>query len=197
MRKQPQPHSLEVEMEDGDRRPIRLSTNTRNKWKDAEDAINAAHATCVTCLDESGAVLRSRPLGRDDDDSLTIDVGDAAVRRKELDNLRQHRELALMLDRYGDRLNEAFERGAAASNVGQSNLVELVGNLTDQLGSTINNLHKLSIQFIQFVNGAAGAASGDEKGSDDALARFAGVLATRFIAGQGEAPKPNGAKRKE
>ena len=61
LRRNPQPHSVQVVTEDDEIKPIKLSADARNRWKGAEDAINSIpQGRHVQCLDADG-VIRWQP----------------------------------------------------------------------------------------------------------------------------------------
>jgi hypothetical protein len=193
LRRQPQPAEVRIELEDGEERTIKLSADLRNRWKGAESAILNSHAVSVHCVDSDGAIIRSESLREDDEQGESVD---AAERRQERKQAMSLQAVSGMLDRYGDRMNEAFERGAQAANVSQENLVQIVSVLTQHLGIAIANLHTVSMQFANHLQ----ENSGEEKGSrsEELLGEVLGAAARRAMGGgdaNGAAKgkgKPNG-----
>jgi hypothetical protein len=164
----PVPEGIVVELADGKTQTIALSGAKRNRWKNAADNVKNLGAVKVFCVDAKGNVLRSRSLV-DEEGDVVEDPDDVA--RKRFDNERRKSEIALahervelahVLDRYGDRLNEAFERGAAAAGTSQENLVSLVQVLTAHLANAITNLHNVSVNLANFVQSSA---TGEEPAS--------------------------------
>lgn len=184
LRRSPQPSSLRFTNEDDEERTLKLAADARNKWKGAEEALNAARAVSVQCIDEEGNVLRAMRLDAAGEDGEILDAEDAAERRTEKAIGKERRELAALLDRYGDRLNEAFERGAQAANTSQEQLISIVQTLSEHLSAAITNLHKISVTYAMSMQGEP------EKGSknDELVAQVVGMAAAKFM----QAPPPNG-----
>lgn len=199
LRAPPQPDQFRVRTEDDETRTIELSPNARNRWKSAEEAVRACRAVVVECLDKKGSILRSHELELEDDGDGEHGAKDPlAVYRKarigdEKDRAADRRELAMMLDRYGDRLNEAFERGAQAAGVSQDNLVGLVETLTGHLGAAITNLHNVSVNFANLIQLAAGEVEGGGGQNAELLAKVIGLAMSQ---GQGGAAASSNGKPK-
>lgn len=200
LRKNPQPHSLAVRTEDDELKPVKLLPgNARNKWKSAEETIHAMRAVSVECLDKDGEVIRAWKL-REIDGPNELAAEDPDDKRMRLALKDRDQATAQMLDRYGDRLNEAFERGAAAANTGQDSLVALVETLTGHLSLAITNLHNVSVNLANFIVKAGGGEDIQQgnPANDAAMAQLLAGMATRFLSnggpaqGGGPAEKPNG-----
>jgi len=199
LRAEPQPHSLRIRTEDGETKTIELTEKARNRWKTAEAAIHAARAVACECLNKAGSILRSRTLEPEDEDAGPGDKDPVeAVRRKyERQVSTERQELAAVLDRYGDRMNEAFDRGAAAAGTSQENLVSLVEVLTTHLAHAITNLHNVSVNLANVVQATAtgedAPALGGQNGAllvnllTQALAKGGG-LGGNGTARKGESP---------
>jgi len=194
LRRNPQPHTLRVVLEDGEERTIRLSEDARNRWKAAEEAVQVLAATSVQCIAADGSILRVQQL-RDEDDAGGA-VGAADPTEKAV--AKSTRDMAGVLDRFGHQLNEAFERGAAAANMGQENLVDLIHLLTQQHSMAITNLHNVSVNLANLIvkmGGGEATAPADDNGP--MMEKFLMAAATRAISGGGkseETPKANGKK---
>jgi hypothetical protein len=185
LRRNPQPHSLRVVLEDGEERNIRLSDDSRNRWKAAEEAVQVLAAVSVQCIAADGAVLRVQQLREDEDPEGTAEPEHKAV-------AKSTRELAGVLDRFGHQLNEAFERGANAANMGQENLVELIHLMTQQHAMAISNLHNVSVNLanmmIKFGGGEPPAVDENQAG----IERLMVAAATRaMMGGPEDKPKPS------
>jgi hypothetical protein len=193
LRRQPQPSEVRIVNEDDEEKVIKLSSDARNRWKGAEEAIYSARARTVQCIDAEGAIIRAMKLETDAEGN-ELDDADVMAKRYEKELKGERRELALVIDRYGDRLNEAFERGAQAANVSQDNLVQLVTILTNQLGLAITNVHNLSLQYAQVLQN-----QGDDGGgrSDELLRTVIGGAVSRAMGGRGANGQTNGKTRKE
>jgi hypothetical protein len=192
LRRQPQPHSVRIVTEDDEVRPIKLSSDARNRWKGAEEAILNSKAVVVECLDEEGAIIRSLNLG--DSEEGGADSADAAERRVEKNAAKHYKELGFLFDRYADRLNEAFERGAQAANVGQDNLVQIVATMSQQWSATMVSLHNLSVTMANQIMQQAQEQGG---GSEESMMRMFGALAGKLGGGGGDTPsaaKPTNGK---
>ena len=163
LRQVPQPHEVRIRDADDEERTIALSENLRNRWKQAEQAILGAKARHVECLDAKGKILRALELESDDDEPDDPAAAPALGSRA----------FAQVLDRYGDRMNEAFARGAEAAAQSQDNLVALVEVLTGHLSMAITNLHNVSVNLATVLS-----AKEDGENPNGALA---GNLVTQLL----------------
>ena len=187
LRKNPQPFSLRIRTEDGEERTIKLGDG-RDKWKVAEQTLAASRAVSVEAVAADGSVIRGEQLREETAASSGDDGADYDEKRAARTMLAQ----ASMLDRYGDRLNQAFDKGASAANTGQENLVALVEVLTMHLSSAITSLHNVSINLANVV---ARAGGGEETTQHDTngqmLTQLLGQVAMRQMGGgDDEKPKP-------
>lgn len=199
LRRTPQPHSLRYTTSDDEERELQLSSNARNRWKDAADALEEMGAMRVEALDKDGKVLRVGVL-REEDDRATADPAAKAEVQKSKDTAA----LALVLDSQGKRICEAFEKGAEAASRGQDNLVDVVQILTVQWTSTMQAVHTLSMQLAKALR----AAGGSEEAGDDLqgpMQQMMGMAMMRMMGMGGlpgadttqqPPPKTNGAKGK-
>ena len=140
LRKNPQPFSLRIRTEDGEERTIKLGDG-RDKWKVAEQTLAASRAVSVEAVAADGTVIRGEQLREE----TAASGGDGGADYDEKRAARTMLAQASMLDRYGDRLNQAFDKGASAANTGQENLVALVEVLTMHLNCAITSLHNVEI----------------------------------------------------
>jgi hypothetical protein len=189
LRKRPHPAQVRVRTEDGEERMLGISADTRGRWKSLEESVLASDARVVELLDKEGAIIRAQRIEFDEDGEEQYDE-----RRKNEERRvsRERRDLADFCDVYGKRLNEAYERGAAAANTGQENLVSLVEVLTNHLSLAITNLHNVSVNLANMVTEHAG----DEGGSGTALERVLGAVAVRSLGGpQPTTPAPPNGKK--
>ena len=200
LRRKPTPARIRLRLEDGEERYVDIPGSTRNRWQTVETACLMSGAEVVECLDAKGGILRAMPIedteevkGDHERDRLASEL-ERSEKGKANALATDRREQALMLDRYGARLNEAFEHGAAAANTGQENLVSLVETLTSHLSMAITNLHAVSVNF---ANSIQQQATGEEGGTDNTamLAKVLGLAAMRAM-GPGAATVPeNGATK--
>lgn len=193
LRRQPQPFSLRIRTEDGEERSIKLGDG-RDKWKVAEQASATSRAVSVEAVSADGTILRGEQL-REETAAGADEGGDYDEKRAARTMMAQ----ASMLDRYGDRLNQAFDRGAAAANTGQENLVGLVEVLTTHLTMAITNLHNVSVNLANIVARGGGAEDPSQHDQNGAMLQgLLGQMAMRAM-GQGTATeKPaNGEGKKK
>lgn len=197
LRQAPQPSEIRIKDADDESRLIALDDNVRNRWKHAEAAVLGAQARVVECLDAKGKILRTVFL---EDDDTAEEVGALARATDSANRSREVKEMALMLDRYGDRMNEAFDRGAAAAGTSQDHLVSLVEVLTGHLSMAITNLHNVSVNLANFVAGKEPGDDTSQPQSQLALQNILGLLAAQVARGAvdpaaGTPPQQNGAKK--
>jgi len=185
LKRQPEPDSLRIRTQDDEERPIKLEPG-RYRWRSAEEAILNARAVVVECLSSSGEVLRSRKLEYEGDVEITDEQATEKAIAKAVH--AKSAEMAHVLDRFGDRLNQAFDRGAAAANTGQENLVSLVEVLTSHLSLAITNLHNVSVNLANMVQQAAGGEEPDRNGQ--MLSQLMTAVAAKALAPGGEAKPP-------
>jgi hypothetical protein len=181
---------VRVHTEDGDERIIELPADTRSRWKTVEESVLASRAASVECLDEKGAVLRAQRLELDDDTGAPADTYEKQRKGDERMQSRTRLEMAQFAEAYGGQLNRAFDRGAAAANTGQENLVGLVEVLTTHLSLAITNLHNVSVNLANMVAEAGGADGEQTSGNEKLLGQVLGAAAMRAV-GVGE-QHPNG-----
>lgn len=191
LRRAPQPTSVRITDVDGAVRDI-VVTPGRNCWKNVEQAVTGARAVNVEALDPTMKIIRSQALQYEDDDASSTSSTseqaktDAAV-TKAVE--KDRRELAGILDRYGDRLNEAFKEGAASSNNSHDTLVGLVETLTAHLSAAITNLHTISVAYSRTLQ----ESKDDKDPNDDAMAAVLAGAAKRWMSsgGASDAPAPS------
>ncbi len=189
LRKVPRPTKVRVHTEDGEERIIELPADTRQRWKIVEESVLASRAASVECLDDKGAVLRAQRLEVDEADGSPVDAYEKQRKADDRRDSRVRAEMAQFADAFGTQLNRAFDRGAAAANTGQENLVGLVEVLTQHLSLAITNLHNVSVNLANMVSESAGEGDGDSNGK--LLAQVVGAAAMRAV-GAGAAEHPNG-----
>src|SRR5271170_1822852 len=132
-------------MSDDAERIIELGPG-RTRWMTCEETVRSSGAVSVECLDKDSNIIRAARLtdGDDDDD----DAGEDAREKREAKAItRERRELAGVLDAYGNRMNQSFREGASAASVSQDKLVDLVEVLTAHLSMAITNLHNVSVNL--------------------------------------------------
>ena len=188
LRKTPLAAKFRVRTVDDEEKIVTVEAASRTRWKDLEEAILALDPRTVEALDASGNILRAQKIAAVDDDDAPAENA-----RKQEDKrvAYERRELAAFAEAMGRQLNSAFERGAAAANTGQQNLVELVDNLTQHLSLAITNLHNASVNLANMVQQQADQGT---SGSDGALNHMLGAIATRALSGGLATPPvaPNG-----
>lgn len=201
LRKAPQPTSLRIVDVDGNVRDI-MVTPGRNCWKNAEQAILGARAVNVEALDPTMKIIRSQAVEYEDDPDDPSPASPDAYATKEqaaIDKAlaKDRREMAGIIDRYGDRLCEAFTAGAAASNNSHETLVGLVETLTMNLSAAITNVHNISAAYARLLQDGG---KEEKDPNDDALAAVIGGALERFAGGGSKPPSSsttNGANGKK
>ena len=145
LRAAPQPAKVRARKGD-DEQDIALADQVRHRWRIAEEACLSWGADSVEALDAKGAILRTFTI-HDEDDARAPDTRQADSRASEM------KGMAAMLDRYGDKMCEAFNQGAEAAGRSQDNLVGLVEVLTVHLSHAITNLHNVSVNLANVISG--------------------------------------------
>jgi hypothetical protein len=192
LRTHPQPARLRVRTVDGDERMIELDESARNRWTHAEQSIRASQAYVVECLTVDGAILRSLMIDAAAADAGVESAEDKEDRHAEKRIASERRELAAVLDRYGNRLNEAFQRGAAAANTGQEHLVGLVETLTAHLSTAITSLHNVSVNFANTMQALAqtNEAPDQHTQNQEMLTKVLGAAAAQAMGANGKRTEP-------
>jgi hypothetical protein len=186
LRKTPQPTSIRVLDVDDNPHEIKLTEDARNRWRVAEEAIYASKARSVQCIDKDGKILRAQTL-EVDGDGHSLDPEEAIEKRTSKIVANERRELASLIDRYGDRLNEAFERGAAAASVSQENLVSLVDALAQRYADAMTGFHTANAKYAQSLVDAA-SVNGDP--NDRMVMELIGGAVARYMSGGPQKPAP-------
>jgi len=190
LRKTPQPNTVRVHTEEGDVNVIEINAKSSTRWRSTEEAVEACRAVQIECLSKDGKILRARrwkPPELEGDGGGDTAENEKNERRREQLSMRMAVQQAAMIDRYGERMCQAFEQGAAAAGVSQESLVSLVSTLTDHLSLAITNLHNVSVNLANIVQ--ATASETDTKSSNDsAIAQMLGGVALRAMGGT----PPNG-----
>lgn len=173
LRRSPQPARLRVRVDD-EERFINLTADSRNRWKAAEEAVLAMRANVVECIDGDGNVLRAQTLVNDDDEPSS-ELGEYDRKHEEKLIAKDRREMGAILLYFGDQINKAHERGAAAASASSEALTTLVGELTNHLTIAITNLHNVSVNLAQVVQQQQQEPAGS--GNDQLLAQVLGLAA--------------------
>jgi len=189
LRKSPQPSYLIVITEDDEEKKIKLSEDSRNRWKAAEEAVLVSRAVSVQAMNEKGEIIRATAVQSEDGEVSEVDEEARESRKDAKEISKERRELAALLDRYGHRLNEAFEKGADSTARSQDQLVALVETLTSHLSQAITNLHTISVQYAQALQGEQPQSS-----SDTMMQQLLGVAVSRGLGGGAPAAPSNGKK---
>lgn len=184
--------SLRYTTDDGDERTYKVEGKNRNRWKHAQDHLENVEAVNVEALDDDGNVLRSFKMPEPDKRAGDVEETDVTSRVEKIVG-RERREMAAMLDRYGDRLNEAFERGVAAASANQDRLVDLTDNLTAQLCNAITNLHNVSAMYVEARMAEGGTPTSK---ADELIGTVLGGAARQFMGGGIPQPPPKGNGKK-
>jgi len=200
LRRSPQPASLLIETEEGDEKRIRISDDARNRWKSAVESVHAAGAVKVQALDEEGTILRAIRLESEEAQEDPHEAMQRQADEYEKRLSKERRDNAMMLDRYGDRLNEAFERGSQSAGQGLEELKDCVRILTENFVTAITNIHNLAVNLANTTIAAAEAAAAahsDENPNDGMVSQViaAGVTKALGMPLPGATPppkKPNG-----
>lgn len=184
LRAAPQPAKVRARKGD-DEQDIALADQVRHRWRIAEEACLSWGADSVEALDPKGAILRTFTLSEPDDEGkLARSASDGRA--------SEMKGMAAMLDRYGDRMNEAFTRGAEAAGTSQENLVALVEVLTAHLSHAITNLHNVSVNLANVISGKD-VDEGTVPQSQAALQGLLTQIAGRMLAtNTPPPPAPNG-----
>jgi hypothetical protein len=186
----PRAKKLRLKMADGEERMVDVRKGGKHIWEDLVATIKNSDAVAIECLGEDGVLLRGRKLTDDDDGGETFEADGSGSK----DLSKAMREQAAMLDAYGRRMNEAFERGSEAASTSQDKLVALVEVLTQHLTLAITNLHNVSSNYAQVV--AAAGTEGEGGNAQQMLAQFLGsVMAGKLGPAPAEAPQ-NGQRKK-
>lgn len=188
MRRAPKPKRLRIKKPDGEWTFVEI-TGGRFLWTEIERTIKSSEAVAVECLDASGNTLRAVKLSEEDTQDGDEFETPASAADKSMSKALQAQ--SLMLDAYGRRLNEAFQRGSEAASMSQEKLVSLVENLTGHLTVAITNLHNLSTNYANMV------ASSSE-GENPNAALLQGVLGLALGGGQAQrvpSPDPSNGKK--
>ena len=187
LKKSPQPHSVRVRTEDDELKPVKLSDDTHSRWKNAVETIEAMRGVSVECVASDGSILRAMNL-REDEDGEAVTANEDEANKSAA---RTQRELAQFIDRVGHHMNVAYERGAAAANMGQENLIELVNLLTQQHAMAISNLHNVSVNLANLLIKMGGGDAPAEDPNGAMVAQLVGAAAARMMGAAG-APPSNG-----
>lgn len=184
----PRPKRLRIKKGDEEWQFVEVTGGT-NIWKRLATTVTNSEASVVECLDGSGNLLRSHKLTEEEKD--LEDDFDTPANAADKTMSKALQAQAVMLDAYGRRLNEAFQRGAEAASTSQEKLVALVENLTGHLTVAITNLHNLSTNY-------ANALASSTEGENPNAALLQGVLGLALGGGQARPvspPDPNGKKK--
>lgn len=195
LRRNPQPHGIRYTTPDDEERELQLSSNARNRWKDAADALEEMGAVRVEAMDKDGKVLRVALL-RDEDGGELHD----ATERQDKAKAKEYGAIASILDAQGRRISEAYAAGADAAARGQDNLVQVVNILTAQWSATMSSLHNVSQSLARAIRQQGGESEEPDEG--DALQKqLLGMAVMRFLNGGGmpmpgaEQPDPKTSKK--
>lgn len=181
LKRVPKPAKLRIRTVDGEERIIELGDGVRVRWHVVEETVRTSGAASVECLDLKGGILRAQRLITTEEDP---DAEDDPVKSAGKQLARERTELANVLDRFGDRIKEAYLAGAQASSMSQDKLVDLVETLTSHLSVAIVNMHNVSTNLANIVQTNAEtvaslqqaiATSGGEEGREKLLGQVLGI----------------------
>lgn len=190
LRRSPQPYKLRIRTQAGQERVIELPQSKR-RWADIEASVRSTGAIDVECLDKEGGIIRACSL-TDEDLELDDAPPNAQAAHDEKIVTKALVAQAQMLDRYGARMNDAYERGARAASATQAELVELVRVLTENYNAAIVNMHNLAANLAQQMIETA-TNGGDGGGNGALVEKVIGVLAGGSL-GAAMPPAGNGRK---
>jgi hypothetical protein len=166
LRKKPHPVRLRIRNVDDETNTIEINASSSQRWKLALEAIKASRAVTVEALDKEGNILRAREL-ESDPEGASEEERDQRSRDRSMSNERK--EVAAMLDRYGERLNQAFREGANAAAKSHEALVGLVETLTENLNLAIVNMHTLSVNYAKQIQESAGVEGDSQNDRNSVL----------------------------
>lgn len=196
LKQAPQPASLRIRDDQDETRSIELHPNQRNRWRFAEDAILAARARVVEALNEKGSILRSRELEVDGED--TGDAGETKDTAAKLSKVRgeTYREIAGVIDRYGERMVQSFREGAGSQRELVEQMLNLVDTLSQNLSAALVNFHNVTVALgEQIKENAQNTGEEGGGGNRELLAKVLGTALAGGMAGgekNGTPHKPNG-----
>jgi len=193
LRKKPTAVKVEYKLGD-DWRPVAMPTGMRSKWKQVEANLRASGGSAARATDGTGAE-RFFQLDAEEEEYESNEQAKHAVAQSAALS-REHTQLAHVLDRYADRLNQAYEKGAAAANTGQENLLDVVQLLTNQWSVTMQSLHNVSMNLANVLikmGGGEPAEQGDPNGA--MMQQVLGMAAAKMMGMQGSAPVAADAKK--
>jgi hypothetical protein len=190
LKKQPQPHSVRVRTEDDEVKAVKLSEDTRSRWKNAVETIEAMKGVSVECVASDGTILRAMNLRQDEDGDAITEAQDEASKA----SAKNFRELGGIIDRVGAHMNDAYQRGADAANMGQENLIELVNLLTQQHAMAITNLHNVSVNLANLLIKMGGGEAESQDPNGAMVAQLVGAAAARMMGAAGGGPAPSNGK---
>jgi len=157
LRREPVPDTVRFKNDDEQTSSIDVSeTPEHTRWKTIEETLLASRATLVECM-KKGKVLRARTLELSAEEAAETARYEFEAEGKKIDGLlsRERRDMAAIFDRYGARLNEAFERGNMAAATSQEQLVGLVTTLTNSLSNSIVNMVNVSTNLVALMQSGA------------------------------------------
>jgi len=183
----PIPDKLKITNHNGEEQIIQLPPG-RKRWANVEETVRTSRAQDLQLLNDRGEVIRAKRLSEEEIEGE--DDVEASGKHDEKIIQRALSAQAQMLDRYGARMNDAFERGAAAASTSQDKLVDLVEVLTQHLTLAINNLHTMGVNY---ANATSGQGDGGEPNTIQAII---GMLAASKGMVVQPPPEPNGKAKK-
>jgi hypothetical protein len=192
LRRSPKPFKLAIKTADGESKEILLGKG-RTRWHATEETVRTSGAISIQCLAEDGTILRAQRLSDEDIEADPEEARETSALGIDKTSSKAFQAQAMMLDRYGMRLTEAFAAGAAAASSSQDKLVELVENLTGHLTLAITNLHTLSANYANQLQ-AMGSGSGESENPNTAL--MMNMVAGLLAKGGAAAPAPAAANGK-
>jgi hypothetical protein len=191
LRRSPQPASIRI-VSGGESRQIAIPHADPRKWAIVEETINAADPEVVEALDAGGAIIRGleRKPAEDDED----ETGETASEAKaDLAIARRAVAKASMLDKYGQRLNEAYEKGAHAGAQGSEQVVTLCSMLMQHFSNLMTSFHETNLKVAELVQELAETKGEKESSPAEQLIGQIGAAVAMKGLGAGE----NGASKKK
>lgn len=199
LKQAPQPASLRIRDDQDDTRAIELHPNQRNRWRFAEDAILAARARVVEALNEKGSILRTYEIESEDDTGDAGDTKDTAAKLSAKVRADTYREVAGVIDRYGERMVQSFREGAGSQRELVEQMLTLVETLSANLSAALVNFHNVTVALGEQIkeNAQANGEEGNGGGNRELLAKVLGSALAGGMSGGGDRPSgSNGAAKK-
>lgn len=196
LKQAPQPASLRIRDDQDETRAIELHPNQRNRWRFAEDAIVAARAKVVEALNEKGSILRTYELEQDEETD-TGETRDTAAKLSSKVRGETYREIAGVIDRYGERMVQSFREGAGSQRELVEQMLNLVDTLSQNLSAALVNFHNVTVALGEQIkeNAQQSGEEGGGGGNRELLAKVLGAAMANGMSGGGGGNGTNGTSK--